>query len=268
MNSTAIWFQRWATRLMLLIGTKVLGAAVLSTLVLATLLSAILVLGSGATLARAELATFRFEAELMFDPGPAVSIFKGQKVSGRYTFETNTPPQSVSSLNTVTFYHDALTDVVLHVHGHGTARGDGTDSYIYLGDPTLTTGSYVFLSDAYTANARATGVALPGRFGSVDVVGMRIHLQDLDMVGLASETLLPTPPDLKLFRDNAGPNYDSDHAYFYLAFEDFGSYEFQLTRLALIPEPSTVTLVLLAAGLLTRRVRYSSPPISTATPWQ
>ena len=48
-------------------------------------------MGNWPAAVRAELVTFAFEAELVRDLGASFSLPLGQRVSGRYTFELNTP---------------------------------------------------------------------------------------------------------------------------------------------------------------------------------
>lgn len=228
--------------------------------------------GGGPSVASAELITFYFEAELTrLQTGYSLPI--GQKAHGRYTFELTTPPISDPEPNsTYTRYAAAVTNFTVTLDGLGTASG-GAGGDIRYGNPVRTTGSYNFYSDQYIASGPdTTGISIPASFptsGIRNLVRAKIHLQDLDQEGLHSEDLLPTPPDLAPFLDNAGLNYDSDHAKLYLTFDSplggYNSVVFQLTSLTArpVPEPTSLALMLMLFGPIGGLRLFRRTPLRT-----
>jgi hypothetical protein len=197
----------------------------------------------------ADLVTLRFTAVVSTDYGSAFEMPVGTVGTGWYQFDINTVPSlgPNSSDNLFAIYPDAIVAMHVDFGVYGSASG-GTGN-IFIGDPVRTTGSLNFLSDIYQASASVDdGIVVPGSGGSRRSLSAAIFLQDLDRIGLSSEILSATPPDLAPFKDNLVPRPVPDAAELQMNFSLPGggltTIGFELTSLTAVPEPSTALLIL------------------------
>lgn len=193
-----------------------------------------LMVGIGASSARASLITWEFAGEItrvLDDDGSLGGMFtEGTLFSGQYTFESSTPDSWPHVLDRAR-YADAVTSVSGVV---------GEVPFFAL--PSLTGRIFVydnFDGDSYSGYGAAEFLGAPVEF----------HLLLSDSTGsVFSDDSLPlSPPDLSLF--------DSTHFSLELG-PDGDVLAGELT--SLVPEPGSLALMVVGLSCLTRRRKWRS----------
>ncbi|MDA8743398.1 PEP-CTERM sorting domain-containing protein [Rubripirellula amarantea] len=208
---------------------------------------------------RAAPVTFAFEAELEADLQPFYDMDPGQKLRGKFTFESNTAASPRSAY--VTRYNNSIEAFSLNLEGIGT--GTGNDGFIDIIDSQPYT---IFdsngqvtssgIRDAYVVDGRLNGITLEGSLGTNISYGYQINLLDRENESFTTQDLVLTPPDFSTFEIRSinllWTNTGTGGA--------IGYTPFQLTSITAVPEPSTNMLMGLGivAMLLHRRRRTSS----------
>lgn len=195
------------------------------------------------------LVTFEFSAVFTQPAHEYPRLRLGQRLTGHYTFELNTPRTSNGLPNTFSFYYGAIKDIQFTLDGVGTGSGNSGD--ILIGNPVRTVGSAYFLSDKYQVHAPVSGFSIQSSHSMRELSSFWLLLSDPEQIGLSSDQLMPTPPDLAPFLENAQPQYGE--ARLHLGFNTGTAAAFRLETLTarIVPEPSMqgVLLILLLGWL-------------------
>ncbi len=213
---------------------------------------------------RAKPVTFAFEARTTFSLQPYFPFPVGQRASGTYTFDSDTPPTVHPRSDISGHYADAVIDFNVTIEGYGT--GHGSNGTIGVGKRFFT-GDLDFVTDSYSVNSvNATGIAIPGTIlGTTRLSGARIWLDDIDQSSIHSVELPLTPPSLTPFLDNQLSS-GVDRADLVLVFSGGRGAIFQLESLTLVPEPSAGGIAILLFFLFTGNWRATRRAQPGATP--
>ncbi len=217
------------------------------------------------TIASAGLITFTFEAVNTVEPYWAFPVPLGQRLTGTYTFDTCANPTATAIQSNAWQYDGAVTSISMTLEEFGSGHGD--NGSITVGAPGLVSiigGSIVrpkqtFLMDYYFVSATVGGLSIPTTRGEdLQLQDFDLFLMDADQTALDSVQLSEVPPDLTPFLDNPDRTPIADSAQIRLSFLSPSvsrAFNFQLTSLTVIPEPTTATLV--PIGIVPAVVRRS-----------